>query len=509
MMCAPARALASLPLAAVLSLSGTALAQDAEAEDEVEAEAETDPEPDAATEGEPAAPGLKLPSVEHTAADVARAPAPREASGVAVAAPEPRSHAALAVPRAVLYVPRGLNLLVSAPFRGGAWLYERYQLRDRWKAIFFNDTGTAGLYPVAFFETGFGLNAGARFIHRDLFGGGERMRVRASFGGQFQQIYALKLDSGDRLQRGRTRLELEAEYEARPKDRFFGVGNNDLVASVDMPIDPYASSIAVESRFRQTLGRITTGAVLGLAGPLSTRLSSAILFKRSGDSEDVRPEDRLLASYDPSALPTFEDGTTYLYNEIELRIDTRRAPTRFEPTPMPSTGWLLSGFTGLATSIDRAKANYVRNGIDLQGFVRLGQGPRLLALRLIGEEVKGSLDQIPFVDLPRLGGPLLLRGYQRDRFRDRVFALGSAEYQFDLSSNMLAGFLFVDAGRVFPGLEDLSLDDLRIGYGGGIQIHSDETFLGRLTIATSIDGDLEVYLSFDPVYDPKARVERK
>src|SRR5690606_21206217 len=184
-------------------------------------------------------------------------------------------------------------------------------------------------------------------------------------------------------------------------------------------------------------------------------------------------------------------------------------PTRFEPETIPSTGWLLSGFTGLATSIDGAKTNYVRNGIDLQRFIRFDDGPRLLALRLYGEEVRGNLQEVPFVDLPRLGGPLLLRGYERDRFRDRVLALGSAEYQFDLTSNMFAAFLFVDAGRVFPGLDDVTLEDLRVGYGGGIQMHTDNTYLGRFTIGSSIDGGVEVYVSFDPVYDPKARVERK
>ena len=127
------------------------------------------------------------------------------------------------------------------------------------------------------------------------------------------------------------------------------------------------------------------------------------------------------------------------------------------------------------------------------------------------EGVTGDLDEVPFVDLPRLGGPLLLRGYRQDRFRDRVMALGSAEYQFDLS-NMFAGFLFVDAGRVYRDLSQLEqerVEDLRVGYGGGIQLHTDRTFIGRFSVASSVDGGVLVHLSLDPVYDPKARVERR
>ncbi|HLU68721.1 MAG TPA: hypothetical protein VKZ63_20710, partial [Kofleriaceae bacterium] len=161
----------------------------------------------------------------HTSASVAGAPLPQEASGV-VQAPPP-SGRLLVIPRVLLYIPRGINWVISAPFRGSAYLYERYQLRERFRAIFFNDEGTVGLYPVAFFETGFGFNAGARFIHRDLFGGGERLRARASFGGQYEQIYSIKIGTGDRIQGGRTEVELEAEYELRPKDRFFGIGNGD------------------------------------------------------------------------------------------------------------------------------------------------------------------------------------------------------------------------------------------------------------------------------------------
>ena len=124
------------------------------------------------------------------------------------------------------------------------------------------------------------------------------------------------------------------------------------------------------------------------------------------------------------------------------------------------------------------------------------------------EGVAGDLENVPFVDLPRLGGPILLRGYDRDRFRDRILGLTSAEYEFDLGY-AFTGFLFVDAGRVYPDLSDLSLDDVRFGYGGGLQLQTEKAFLGRVGLASSTDGGLIFTLSLDPVYDPKARVERK
>ena len=445
----------------------------------------------------------------HSSASVSRAPEPGQVTGLA--RDEERSGTGRAIGRVLLYPVRGVLWVTSAPFRGGAWLYERYQLRDRWKSIFFNDTGTIGLYPVALIETGFGLNAGGRFVHRDLFGARESLKARASFGGRFRQIYSLKLDSGERL--GKNVLEIEGEYEIRPRDRFFGIGNGDLVSEPPMDlIDPFADPTAVDTRFRQRLGRVSAIADLALAGPLSARASSAMLWKRFepvDDDDDIAAGERDIDDvYDTAALPAFEEGTDYVYNELELKLDTRRSATRYEPPSQASQGVLLSGFVGLATPIAHSDADYVRYGADLQVYLRLTASPRVLVLRALVEEVKGTGEEIPFADLPRLGGPLLLRGYDQDRFRDRAFGLSSAEYIFDLT-NMLNAFAFADVGRVYPALSDIEAEDLRVGFGGGLQLQTDNSYLGRVSLASSIDGGLLFHLSFDPVYDPKARVERK
>jgi hypothetical protein len=124
------------------------------------------------------------------------------------------------------------------------------------------------------------------------------------------------------------------------------------------------------------------------------------------------------------------------------------------------------------------------------------------------EGVTGGYREVSFYDLPRLGGPLLLRGFDLDQYRDRVAGLGSAEYQFD-ASDLISGFTFVDVGRVFPRPQDIELTGMRVGFGGGIEIHSKRSFIGRFTVASSTDGGLFFSLSFDPIYDTKARVERK
>src|SRR5690606_33128770 len=107
---------------------------------------------------------------------------------------------------------------------------------------------------------------------------------------------------------------------------------------------------------------------------------------------------------------------------------------------------------------------------DLQHFVRVGRGPQVLAFRLYGEAVSAGREDIPFTELPMLGGANLLRGYAYERFRDRVAIQGSFEYQWDLSRHVFAS-LFTDVGRVYPALDDISLDDLRWGYGLALEAH--------------------------------------
>jgi outer membrane protein assembly factor BamA len=122
--------------------------------------------------------------------------------------------------------------------------------------------------------------------------------------------------------------------------------------------------------------------------------------------------------------------------------------------------------------------------------------------------VTAGRDEVPFTELPRLGGSTYLRGYSLDRFRDRVAAFGSATYSWDLSQWFSAN-VFVDAGRVYPSLDQLSLEGMRMGYGVALEAHSTNSFVLEGSIASSIDGGLMFNLSFNPVFDIDERVRRR
>jgi hypothetical protein len=93
-------------------------------------------------------------------------------------------------------------------------------------------------------------------------------------------------------------------------------------------------------------------------------------------------------------------------------------------------------------------------------------------------------------------------------FRDRYVATGSVEYQFDINMGSY-GYVFTDAGKAMRTIDADALDDLRLGFGGGLQINSANSRLARILIAGSADGDFLLSLSFAPQFDPPHRFDRR
>jgi hypothetical protein len=440
-------------------------------------------------------------SDEPTALDVASAAAPGDESGRTDSL-DPGDGAVRRIARGALFVPRVAITVAFAPLESITWIVERYRVVDRAQRLFFNDAGTVGLFPTIELESGLGLTIGARFVHRNLLGSGERVDVRASGGGRFRQRYAMALRSGQYFGK-RISIEAGAEYERRPDDAFYGIGNSDQIDAM-APIDPRGAGMATEARFRHRIARATGAFDARVAGDLHLRGDGSLADHDFGRTDHEWPID---ARYQPQRLGGFEHGVRNGYGELELRWDSRRRAVAWEPLSRFSTGSLAAAFAGRVTSLDGGR-DFWRYGVDLQQFLRLGPGPRAVALRAHGEAVTGPRDAIPFNELPRLGGKDVLRGYPLDRFRDRVAMAGAVDYQWDLARNLSAS-LFVDAGRVYESLHAARLTGLRVGYGVSVEFHTDRSFLARASLASSIDGGMFLNLALDPVFELDRRVGRR
>jgi hypothetical protein len=211
-------------------------------------------------------------------------------------------------------------------------------------------------------------------------------------------------------------------------------------------------------------------------------------------------------SYDAGGLVGWS-GVRSGYGELELRWDSRGRVTPYESSAVFVAGRLVSMFSG-REHVLAGGHDFWRYGFDAQQFFRIAAGPRVLMLRVHGEAVSGSREDVPFMDLPRLGGLSYLRGYPLDRFRDRVATFGSAEYEWDLAMRVQAS-AFVDIGRVYDSIDTVSIDHLRVGYGFALELHTEQSFLVQVGLASSIDGGLMFNLGFNPVTALDDRVRRR
>jgi hypothetical protein len=203
--------------------------------------------------------------------------------------------------------------------------------------------------------------------------------------------------------------------------------------------------------------------------------------------------------YDPEGLVGWNTGLLDARTGVGVEFDNLRRHSRYVPKFMASAGWRVQLFAGGVEGVAGSPTRYGIAGADIQRFFDLFHGDRVLALRFRSEYIMGDRKRIPFSDYPSLGGPSLLRGYPRWRFRDRLSTLLSAEYRYPVGEE-ISGYLFVDVGRVWPSLQ-FRPEMPRVGYGGGIILHYRSAFLGRLQLAGSSDLTFTAALVFNPSFD--------
>jgi hypothetical protein len=449
---------------------------------------------------------------KHTAAEVASNPRPGDESGRAD--PIPGDSGSRKLGRVVLFVPWVVSEIAFAPIRGALWAEERYQLEDLYYRTFYNRDRTIGLVPTATYITGLGGTVGGRFLDLDVFGQHEYVELAAETGGRFRQDYVAKASTGDRL--GPLELRLDADYIRLPAYQFYGIGNGNFVSQPVMPIDPITTDAAVTAYNRYREGSIAmTADVHALAtdcaapdGPpeLSTKRLRRCGFHVIATGQLATVEishstkhPSIEEVFDRAVLVGFDHPIHHAYGALELRWDTRRRVTEWEPRDVRSVGTLASVFAGRVDQFGNL-AGFWRYGVELQQYWRIAEGPRLIVARFHGEGVTAPLDQIIVDELPLLGGDTFLRGYPYGRFRDRVAAVASAQYQWDLAA-FLDAYVFVDVGRVYSGPDDITLSHLRVGYGVGVELHGTSSFLVEGSVATSIDGGIVFTASFNPILD--------
>lgn len=409
-----------------------------------------------------------------------------------------RGRKALWIPRSLLYVPRRAILLALAPIRVAIWAYDRYDLRSRFYRVFYFEDRTWGLYPTARFQSQLGASVGGRMVHHDLFDNGGRLDVHGSWGRNFGGRATLEADTGW-LGRSPIALGVDAEYRLIPADRFYGIGNVDVAGSPDdEPADALRRDRAIASRFSHEVARGGPVVAIRIAPPVRLAASTTYTSRRFGPPRRAGDDPRTDQAFTRNSLVGY-GGVSNVYTQLRLTVDTHESRWT---SAVPSSGTFASFYGGYAHGLGVDPSRFGRAGVDLQRYIDLFDGNRVLRLRLVVDTVIGSLRRIPFAELPSLGGAAWLRGYPRARFRDRVAAIATVEYVYPIDHRM-SGFLFIEPGRVWSDPGAITPEHLRMGFGGGFQLHRTSRFIARIQLASTIEGGFHVNLVFSPPTAPR------
>ncbi len=374
------------------------------------------------------------------------------------------------------------------PFRGVVQLEARWHLLSKLR-ILVNKDNTLGLVPTAAFQSAFGLNLGARAFLDNYYGAGEHVAVSANTGGSVVQAYQLDAEL-PHLGDAPIFLRTTIGYEENNNLFFAGIGNPAAnTANAMLPV----TETATPTRFsqRRFLTVLTAGFVLHARGMRVQIGGSGIYNDRSfGPAGNSSSDPSIEAGYDTSTLRGFDRGFKNLELTGGFEVDTR------DHGGATTSGGVYRGFAGGGSLVDAAR--YGHYGAEVAYYVSPFWVRRTFVARVALDGVLDTNNDIPFTEMPRLGGPGLLRGYRTDRFRDKLATTTTLEYHWPIHE-LITGELFVEAakvGRTYDALLGAGLrDHWHVGYGGGVIIHTTDRV--RLRVDIAYGEGLDVYLTTD------------
>jgi hypothetical protein len=367
----------------------------------------------------------------------------------------------------LLWVPRVLlsplylvsEYVVRRPIGWLITTVEREKIAGALLSIFqFGPNDEIAIVPTALIDLGFEPSVGVYARWNDFLTDDNKLRLHfATWGPEW-----LRLTLADRVEwrDGKTRLQLRGEATRRPDGLFFGIGQDSLednesryayrmlegVLSFDT--EAYrASSFHAFARVRDM--RFGAEDTCCDEPSLAERLRGGSLRTRSGD----------LAS----APPGFGGYTIYAHG-AQLILDSR------QERPAAGSGVQLGLDAEYAFDIhDPVPRQWARVGAAPSVFIDLTERNRVLHLGVIALLAVPLEGDVPFTELPDLGGTGPLKGFVQGWVIGESAAAASLEYDWPIWV-WLDGTIHAALGNAFgPDFEGFDVEAGRFSTGIGIR----------------------------------------
>jgi outer membrane protein assembly factor BamA len=266
-----------------------------------------------------------------------------------------------------------------------------------------------------------------------LAGGGSRFRASLFFTSEEQ--YSAELSAGVPLGRRGYRFAGNVGYRKWPFD-YYGIGN-------DAGREPVAEVLQESVYTTLSAGR-----------SIGDGVSLWMNYRLSGDGIDWPG-----GAPPPGETVPGSQGGLLSGLGLSLFWDKR------DSASFPRSGHTFQAVTFAHGELLGSEYTFSRLSVDARKYAPLFRS-QALAFQLYGAFSGGDP---PFYEMPRLGGPNLLRGYYEGRFRDRQLVAFQAEYRAPLIS-WLGVVVFAGTGVVANTPSELELRELKYSYGFGFRL---------------------------------------
>jgi outer membrane protein assembly factor BamA len=272
-------------------------------------------------------------------------------------------------------------------------------------------------------------------------------------------------------------LKTGFEYQDRPQEDFFGLGNDSSEANrSNYELEKKSVEVTLGSRLRKNL-------ILGF--PVRFQNTNV---GRGSDNRHPDLQDRFTVG----GIPGAESGAELFSVGGFLEWDYRNNPA------YPTWGGIWRMEAHYFRDTNDQDFRFMRYRVESSHYVPLddehGFAVRTLA---VFNDNKGR-SAVPFFEKAILGGGDTMRGFREFRFYDDSALLFNVEYRWQIWT-FADAVLFVDEGQVARRPRDFSLEGFRNSHGLGLRFKSKRGQMFRVDVGHSSEG-WRVYFTFSPKF---------